>query len=622
LAQVHQSAAGDTQIVWCCPMTNITVSWQEGLLQLNQTDDKVEALLRTFYAFYKVQQGTGVLAMQIGFGCLEAGSVPGEAVGLTLFKNFVDFTIAGVVWPFAGRLAAFDGLTDEEFFFHFTFAATACTVVSGAIACRTKVKSYFVYTAINTGVLYAMVARWFWGQEFLLPSGWGIDRDKTFVDFAGSGVVHLFAGSCALAAIIIIGPRQSVKAPHSYVLVYFGAMLLMIGWLAFNGGSFLFDESDDTDPFRAGPKLGRVCSNSVLAASAGTITAYLLSSVMPQFFWWKFSPAPATADRQPPPNVQPVDSTTIAALVQRQAEAVGRQADAPSRAAQTSSSQAAQSTQVQQVFKRWRQALPKVLGPDGCPVTHPDNPTVDFCGVANGMLAGLVAVTASCDRLEEWQAVILGAVGSAACCTTSCLMVVTCSYRKTLGHSNRWPWNWNCFQRCRITLRHRNGDPNDEDYWLDDVVGAVPVHMAAGLVGTLGPAIFPKFDLQQLAVQAVGALIIFVVGFFGTLIVMFFMRWMQDGGYWRAKRQQPPEDGRNTSWWTLTVSKNEEGKGVDWSEMGGTALEYLLMQYKDDQEDDGTSTDREASRRLDDLEDIVRRLEEKLREEPTRMRGL
>ncbi|KAH7694139.1 Protein AMT-4, partial [Aphelenchoides avenae] len=134
-----------------------------------------------------------------------------------------------------------------RFLFQFVFAATAATIVSGAVAERCEMVGYFIYCAFITSIVYPIVTHWGWSSQ-----GWmykGIQSDGisvTYTDFAGSGMVHVCGGSVSLVAASIIGPRverfdKNGKANdipgHSVPFTALGGLILMFGFLAFNGGS-------------------------------------------------------------------------------------------------------------------------------------------------------------------------------------------------------------------------------------------------------------------------------------------------------------------------------------------------------------------------------------------------
>lgn len=159
-----------------------------------------------------------------------------------------------------------------DFIFQAMFAATAATIVSGAVAERVKLSSFMIFAVLLVGIAYPIVGSWHWGGGVL--NSWG------FYDFAGSAVVHAFGGFAALACVLILGPRKgkydsngNVKPipGHNMPFAAVGVFLLWFGWYGFNGGSVL-----SADP---GP-LGLVFTTTSLAAAAGVISAALVSWVV------------------------------------------------------------------------------------------------------------------------------------------------------------------------------------------------------------------------------------------------------------------------------------------------------------------------------------------------------
>jgi Amt family ammonium transporter len=149
-------------------------------------------------------------------------------------------------------------------FFQLVFAATACTIVSGAIAERGRLLTFFVFTALATMIIYPVVGHWVWGGGWL--------SEKGFVDFAGSTVVHGVGGGMALAGALIIGPRLGKFLPdgsvrpmpaHNFPLAALGVLILWLGWFGFNGGSELAIDAE----------VGRIVLVTNLAASAGFVAA-------------------------------------------------------------------------------------------------------------------------------------------------------------------------------------------------------------------------------------------------------------------------------------------------------------------------------------------------------------
>jgi Amt family ammonium transporter len=151
-------------------------------------------------------------------------------------------------------------------FFQLVFAATACTIVSGAIAERGRLLTFFVFTALATVLVYPVVGHWVWGGGWL--------SEKGFVDFAGSTVVHGVGGGMALAGALVIGPRLGKFLPdgsvrpmpaHNFPLAALGVLILWLGWFGFNGGSELAIDAE----------VGRIVLVTNLAASAGFIAALI-----------------------------------------------------------------------------------------------------------------------------------------------------------------------------------------------------------------------------------------------------------------------------------------------------------------------------------------------------------
>ena len=326
--------------------------------------------------------GVLVFFMQAGFGLLEAGLTRAKNVANIMMKNLMDMS-AGVLafllvgfgigfgstqwldgWFGWGGLgvkgidsAPGDGLWPAtSFFFQAAFAATAATIVSGAMAERTKFKSYAVYSVIITAFIYPVILRWTWG------GGWLAQREFPFSDFAGSTVVHGTGGWAALMGAIMLGPRLGKYGPdgkaraipgHSIPLVVLGALILFIGWFGFNPGSELA-----ADEF-----VMMVATRTLVAACAGAVVA---GGVM----WLRTS-----------------------------------------------------------------------------------KPDVSM--TANGLLAGLVAITAPCGTVTTSVAVLIGAIAGA-------IVVGSVMF----------------FDRIRI----------------DDPVGAISVHGVCGTWGTLSIGLFARYD--------------------------------------------------------------------------------------------------------------------------------
>lgn len=235
-----------------------------------------------------------VLLMQAGFLLQEAGLVRSKNAISVAQKNLLDFAVSILAFASVGFMFAFGASTgypfglDEKFFFlseltawqyaffvfQVMFCGTAATIISGAVAERMKLSAYLLCTAITAGLIYPVFAHWVWGSGLsenasAFLAAWG------FIDFAGSTVVHATGAWIALAACLVIGPRAGkfdkngnpVRLQgHNLVLASCGALLLLVGWLGFNGGS---TTSANTD-------IAKIIANTVLAAAAGAAAAYLM----------------------------------------------------------------------------------------------------------------------------------------------------------------------------------------------------------------------------------------------------------------------------------------------------------------------------------------------------------
>ncbi|SVB56430.1 uncharacterized protein METZ01_LOCUS209284, partial [marine metagenome] len=209
-----------------------------------------------------------VFIMHLGFATLESGLTRQKNTVNILFKNvfiisvgIITYALTGfnTMYPgdFNGYLAilgpiGFGGdevanLTANyadytywsDFIFQAMFAATAATIVSGAVAERVKLTGFMIYATILVAFLYPIAGSWKWGGGWLDAMG--------FYDFAGSSIVHAFGGFSALACVLVLGPRRGKYVDgqvrpslgHSMPLATIGVFLLWLGWFGFNGGSVL-----------------------------------------------------------------------------------------------------------------------------------------------------------------------------------------------------------------------------------------------------------------------------------------------------------------------------------------------------------------------------------------------
>ncbi|WP_146445097.1 ammonium transporter [Botrimarina colliarenosi] len=392
-----------------------------------------------------------VFFMQAGFAMVEAGFNSSKNAVNIIFKNAMDICVGvllffvlgfGLMYPdlYTGATFAKEGVLgfggfgldnyesasdrtfspETDWLFQAVFAATAATIVSGAVAGRMKVSGYLIYSAILTGLVYPISGYWKWGGGFLAE--WG------FQDFAGSAVVHGVGGFAGLAGALVLGPRigryvdgKSIPMPgHNIPLAGLGVFILWFGWYGFNPGSMLaFQGTGDMDGTM------HCAITTTLAAGAGGLVATILS-------WIMF----------------------------------------------------------------------------GKP---------DLSMGLNGILAGLVSITACCDCMGTWQAILVGAIGGALVIAGIMLL---------------------------------------DKLKIDDPVGAWPVHGLCGLWGCIAIGVLPNDYLTNgdttFAVQA-GAALIICAWAFVTMLVLFTI--LKGAGL-------------------LRVSPEEEQQGLDISEHGMAAYTH------------------------------------------------
>jgi Amt family ammonium transporter len=240
-----------------------------------------------------------VFFMQAGFAMVETGFTRAKNAINILMKNLMDFSVGSIVYWAVGFGIMFgttttgwfgtDGFFLSDFtpdgdpwvlafwMFQVVFAATAATIVSGAMAERTKFVSYLIYSAIVSTVIYPVFGSWAWGG---LYHGGGWLEGLGFIDFAGSTVVHSVGGWAALAGAIVLGPRIGKYGPdgkpraimgHNMPLAALGVFILWLGWFGFNPGSTT----------TADKSIAMIFVNTNLAAAAGACTALITS-------WIKF----------------------------------------------------------------------------------------------------------------------------------------------------------------------------------------------------------------------------------------------------------------------------------------------------------------------------------------------
>lgn len=358
-----------------------------------------------------------VFIMHLGFTCVEAGLTQKKNAVNIIFKNVWIISSGLILYAIWGFNAMYPGdawavgdvfamgswfgqsLNDAsmttaeynagytwwgDFIFQAMFAATAATIVSGAVAERVKLPVFMLFATLLVGFAYPITGSWKWG------GGW-LD-DMGFYDFAGSSVVHAFGGFSALACAMILGPRTGKYMPsgitpipgHSMPLLAIGVFLLWFGWFGFNGGSAL----------SADPKaVSYVFTTTSLGAAAGACASIVTS--------WFVSGKP------------------------------------------------------------------------------------DVSMALNGILAGLVGITAGADVIGEGASLIIGAVAGV-------LVVLSTVF----------------FDKIKI----------------DDPVGAISVHGVCGIWGTVAVGLFSFAEGHSVVTQLIGTLAISAFGFIFSFVVFFILK--------------------------------------------------------------------------------------------------
>lgn len=253
--------------------------------------DTIWVLIAAFLVFW----------MQAGFALVETGLTRAKNTVNILMKNMLDFCFATVAFWLVGfgimfgkgtpwfgtegfmlkeaTAETFGSLSwspvnlDSKFFFQLVFAGTAATIVSGAMAERTKFSCYLVYSAVITLLIYPVSGHWIWGGGYLFGKG--------FFDFAGSTVVHSVGGWLALCGAVVLGPRLGKYGPggkvnaipgHNFPMMVLGVFILWLGWFGFNPGSTMA-------AIGQGTAMAHICVTTNAAAATGTILALLVSKL-------------------------------------------------------------------------------------------------------------------------------------------------------------------------------------------------------------------------------------------------------------------------------------------------------------------------------------------------------
>ena len=381
---------------------------------LTRQKNTINILFKNFFVIT-----VGLLLYAIGgFNLMYPGFEEG-ALGIFKFAGF------GIAAPDGGMTAAYadGGYTWwTDFLFQGMFAATAATIVSGAVAERIKLKSFMIFAILYVGLIYPIVGSWKWGGGFLDAMG--------FYDFAGSTLVHSVGGWAALVAIYLLGARigkfdadgTSRAIPgHNLPLAAAGVLILWLGWFGFNGGSVL-----SADPELTSLTLVTTC----LAAAAGGVSSAIFSNILYKNF--------------------------------------------------------------------------------------------DLTMFMNGVLGGLVGITAGADQMSPMDAVLIGIIAG--------IIIV-------LG----------------ISLIDK--------LKLDDPVGAVAVHLICGIWGTLAVGIFGAMaGVDQFLIQLAGVGIVGAFCIVSSFTLLYIVKLLSGG--------------------SIRVEKEEELKGLDLAEHGMDAYaDFRLNQH-------------------------------------------
>jgi len=266
------------------------------------------ALQYGFDTFYFLICGALVMWMAAGFAMLESGLVRAKNTTEILTKNVALYATASVMYLLVGYYIMYSSpeggifpslgflIGDEntaeavlaggedapyysarsDFFFQIVFAATCMSIVSGAVAERMKLWAFLAFAVVMTGFIYPIQGFWKWGGGFLDAAG--------YLDYAGSGIVHMAGASAALAGVILLGARKGKYGPNGQVnaipganlpLATLGTFILWMGWFGFNGGSQLkMSTIEDANA------VAQVFVNTNMAAAGGLIAALVVARIL------------------------------------------------------------------------------------------------------------------------------------------------------------------------------------------------------------------------------------------------------------------------------------------------------------------------------------------------------
>ncbi len=267
--------------------------------ELNALGATVTELRFALDTFYFLISGALVMWMAAGFAMLEAGLVRSKNTTEILTKNVCLYSIACIMYLIigynimyvdnaeAGWLPSFGSLIgvqaeeadhalESDFFFQVVFVATAMSIVSGAVAERMKLWAFLLFSVVMTGVIYPVEGYWTWGGGFLSEAG--------FVDFAGSGIVHMAGAAAAISGVLLLGARKGKYGPNGQVnpipgsnlpMATLGMFILWMGWFGFNGGSqLLVSDAENAS------SVAKIFVNTNSAAAFGAVSALVVCKMV------------------------------------------------------------------------------------------------------------------------------------------------------------------------------------------------------------------------------------------------------------------------------------------------------------------------------------------------------
>jgi Amt family ammonium transporter len=276
-------------------------------LVMAQEADPVAELVRGVNTTWVLLCAFLVFFMQAGFALVEAGLTRAKNATNIMMKNLMDFVMGSIAYWVIGFGLMYGTMTNgfiglDSFMisvggpdvvgipqmafwiFQLVFAGTAATIVSGAMAERTKFSAYLIYSVVISAFIYPIVGHWVWGTGWLwtLGSTTGLVPEGGFRDFAGSTVVHSVGGWAALMGTLVLGPRigrfnrdgsPNAIPGHSVTFFALGVFILWLGWFGFNPGSQLAITGGNADV------VALVAVNTNIAAAAGAAAAVIFTYI-------------------------------------------------------------------------------------------------------------------------------------------------------------------------------------------------------------------------------------------------------------------------------------------------------------------------------------------------------